>query len=191
MMYLRLLKLRSKLRFKQSILDTRLKIRISKLPEKCIPDICDENGVLYLKACEKIGFYLHGRTGSGKTTLAAAMLKACWREQIPGAFVSFQDWLIDATADRKTLPSYLKKIKETEGLLVLDDMFFGDLSDYVAKIIYAIINYRESNSLPFIITSNLDIGEIQESSDPRVVSRILGACQVMGMNDADYRKAKK
>lgn len=191
MMYSKLLESKTERDRSPRLEKLRLAARFKKIPAKFRENtLMDKPAKEFLRSMKKHGLYLHGMAGSGKTTLATAMLKACWYKQIPGKFIDFQDWSLTLLGSMDRSVFLIKELKETPGLLVLDDMFFGNISDHMLKVCFVVLNYRESNNLPTVITSNLTVDEVEQKTDSRISSRIRGLCKVVGINKADYRDSK-
>lgn len=136
------------------------------------------------------GLFIVGPTGSGKTHLAAAIVRALYET---GKKASF----------RRASEMYLQirhsyngtELSETALLagycgtpmLVLDDVAAGSLSDHERRIALEVIDRRGNNERPTVVTSNLSIEEIREKMDERISSR-LSAYQVVAFRTADRRK---
>lgn len=144
--------------------------------------------------------FISGKTGSGKTHLACAILADLfYRGKIADkkGTIKRQDFI--------TAPELLLKIKHTfDGhgdeaeliswysfgdLLVLDDFGAEKASDWSNNVLYVILNRRYRNCLPTIITSNLSPQEVENEHGARIASRIM--CGNIFVIDApDYRKKK-
>lgn len=74
-----------------------------------------------------------------------------------------------------------------KGLLVLDDLGVGNWSEWAKGMMYKIINYRDINSLPVIVTTNLSLGKLADVIDPRISSRLHGMGEVITLGDKDWR----
>ena len=131
--------------------------------------------------------FLWGVPGSGKTTLAAEILKAQWRKGQPGKFIIIPELVLSLQSDFENSYSRAMDISKQKGLLVLDDLGAEKTTDYVRQMLYVIINAREMNEWQTIITSNLSIEEISTAIDPRIASRIAGMGEVINLGDKDFR----
>ncbi len=143
------------------------------------------------------GLYVFGGPGSGKTYLAAAILKAyiltlrpqfrdCYSvapiEPPYPLFAIVADMLLEIRQTFKTSELSQGDVHAKYcncPLLVLDDFMAEKTSEWSVKTIYSIINRRYINNMPLIITSNYGLGEVEkhfnavsEPAGTSIVSRI-------------------
>ena len=139
--------------------------------------------------------YLYGETGTGKTFLASLIAR-----QFEG--VIFGD-----------VPSLLGKIKSTFdgagnsqeilnrygscGLLVLDDLGAGLITEWNVGIIYEIINRRYTAGKRLIVTSNFDIEGLENRlsvrdsfTAKRITSRLCEMCIPAFLGTTDRRRLR-
>ena len=156
------------------------------------------------------GAYLTGRPGRGKTYAACGAIRA-WVEQhvmeIEGQwfyrgprplFVSAPKWfaMMRDTYSRHQSETEVFDRYASAGLLVLDDLGKGSRSEWAVERIYMLVDYRSSNMLPTIITSNYDLGELSSmlSTDQQtmeaIASRIAGMCRGVRFDGLDRRLGK-
>jgi DNA replication protein DnaC len=145
------------------------------------------------------GLLLYGMTGVGKTHLAVGILKAVIREK--GA----RGYFFETSAFLKQVRNtYNNSVDSTEmailepalasELLVLDDLGFERMSEWVQETIGLVINARYNKQLPTIITSNLvevEDNTIEKSFifqlGMRTRSRLLEMCDWVEMRGPDIR----
>jgi len=128
------------------------------------------------------GIVLTGPVGSGKTFLACAIANALLENGQEVLFVVVPDLLdrIRATYDnnhRYTEQDLMDTAREV-GVLILDDLGAHNYNDWARNKLYSIVNYRLNNRLPTVITSNLDLAELEEYLGERTTSRIIQMCKV-------------
>lgn len=136
----------------------------------------------YLKdSCTK-GLLLTGPVGSGKTFLACCIANALLAKNIHLLFVVVPDLLdqIRASYDsnrQNSITEYelLDTAREVP-LLILDDLGAHNYTDWACNKIYSIINYRLNYQLPTIITSNINLENLEEYLGERTTSRIFQMC---------------
>lgn len=138
------------------------------------------------------GLLLSGTTGSGKTHLAAALLRElikrgqkCTFRRIANLYQDLRESFRLNTSEAEILSPYL-----ASPLIVLDDLGSGALSDMERRAALQIIDVRLNSLRPTIITTNLDLEEISAKIDDRVASR-LGTYVNVRLAGADRRLADK
>lgn len=128
------------------------------------------------------GLVFMGPVGSGKTLLAGAIANALLENGKEVLFVVVPDLLdqIRATYDRGneyTEQDLMDSAREV-GVLVLDDLGAHNYTEWVRNKLYSIINYRLNHMLPTVITTNLDLAQLEEYLGERTTSRIVQMCKV-------------
>lgn len=130
------------------------------------------------------GLFIFGPVGSGKTFLAAAIANALAAMKKEVLFVVVPDLLdeIRATYDRKAeteSPTELELLTTARDakVLILDDLGAHNYTEWTRNKIYSLINYRLINELPTVITSNLNLKQLEEYLGERTTSRLLQLCR--------------
>lgn len=134
------------------------------------------------------GLYLYSDTrGSGKTMLACCLVnEVIERYDISAKFVSILDYLeltkkgYSSQADREEKDSILRT-----SVLVLDDIGVEVSKDWVNTTLYHLINFRYSNKLITIITSNVSVEGLKV--DGRIKDRINAMCIPIHMPEVSIR----
>jgi len=114
---------------------------------------------------------LMGGFGCGKTHLAAAIANYVVQLGVPALFLTVPD-LLDSLrfsydSVDTTFEARFEEIRNA-GLLVLDDFGTQNATGWAQEKLFQIINYRYINKLPLVITTNLELEEIE----PRIRSRL-------------------
>jgi DNA replication protein DnaC len=167
--------------------------------------------------CE-IGRYLHGKrikqpgsilfigkTGCGKTHLAIAIIrelvKRVWVDGV--RFTTAPELLLEIRAtfrpsvrkydeggrcEADTEQDVLDKYSKCD-LLVLDDLGSEKVSDFTIQSLYLVIDRRNRDLRPTIVTTNLSLEEIETQIDARMASR-LADMTVVRLTMPDYRKKR-
>lgn len=127
---------------------------------------------------------LRGNPGTHKTGVAASLLLEDVAAGHSGLFLLFDDFLAEVRMTNQPGNSFDDNAaKETEmigsaagvGLLVLDDV--GTMTDWGRKILLRLIDRRLNWRRPTIITTNLDLAELETQVGKRVFDRLREATQ--------------
>jgi DNA replication protein DnaC len=139
----------------------------------------------FVKSClngkNPSGLYIFGQVGSGKTHLACSIANDLIRGGTEVLFVVVPDYLDEIKhswdeGSESSEKEILDRAREV-AVLVMDDLGAHSYSEWTKSRIYAILNHRINNSLPTIITSNLEYLEIGNYLDYRISSRITELCR--------------
>ncbi len=131
-----------------------------------------------LSPFNKTLIFISGDTGTGKTHLVKCMANELIAHNhlvvLTTAFAMNQDFLKSySSKDLDKKNDILSKYLDSE-ILVIDDLGTEIRNPYVTNnFLYQILNERKNKHLPTIITSNLDLKDLQDYYDERVSSRII------------------
>jgi len=161
-------------------------------------------------SAERPGLLLAGDTGTGKTHLAVAALKAIIDKGHEGVFFDYQNLLdqIRSSYDKTSGSSdkeAFRSVMEAE-VLLLDDLGSHRVTEWVEDTVTSIVTHRCNHKKPLIATTNLspdDTGSIsyttpggsdvhkkslREAIGERARSRLFEMCRVVRMPAVeDYR----
>lgn len=145
------------------------------------------------------GLLFSGPVGSGKTFLVASIANSLMEHGKEVLFVVVPDLLdeIRATYDSTKGSEDIKEQELVDGarkveILILDDLGAHNYTEWTRNKIYSIINYRINNNLPTIITTNLDLEELEDYVGERTTSRIIQMCKLYRLIvDTDIRIIKR
>lgn len=137
--------------------------------------------------------FFHGRCGTGKTHLAAAIANYYITHQGGRALFTIVPDLLDhlratfnpAMTDGITYDQRFQDVREVP-LLVLDDLGTENATPWAKEKLFQIFNHRYNEGLSTVVTSNLDFKQIDE----RIVSRLSDhrLCRYVLIDAPDFRQ---
>lgn len=137
---------------------------------------------------------LAGKTGLGKTHLSLAIASTAIRKGYNVHYDSIQNLMNKLEREhfgRSTSEDSVRdEILECE-LLIIDDMGVEFITQYTLAEIHNIINTRILNGLPTIISTNLEMKDIEQTYSQRIASRIIGNYRFLRFCGKDIRQIKK
>jgi DNA replication protein DnaC len=139
--------------------------------------------VLKKQAAE--GLLFTGPVGSGKTFLACSIANALLQKGEVLLFAVVPDLLdqirytfdTSRQAESEQTEKDLTETAREVSLLILDDLGAHNYTEWTRNKIYGIINYRLNYQLPTIVTTNLNLEELDEIVGRRTTSRLLQMCR--------------
>ena len=142
-----------------------------------------------------VGMLLWGETGIGKTYMSSCIAHALLDEKRSVVVTSVLRLIsrgFDAQGDVDELIERMSAVD----VLILDDFGVERDTDYKLEQIYAIIDARYATKKPMIISTNLTLKEMKETTDirkKRIYERILEVCHPVHVECENMRKeqAKK
>ena len=141
---------------------------------------------------ENIGMLLYGGVGTGKSFFAACIANALLDQCIPAGMTTIGRTLNQIQATYEGKQGIIDRLRGYE-LLVIDDLGAERDTEYAAEQVFNIIDGRVRTGRPMIVTTNLDLRELEHPQDlryRRIFSRVLEACPIrMPMEGEDRRKA--
>ena len=122
-----------------------------------------------------------GTYGCGKTHLAAAIANYAVQHGIKTLFITVPD-LLDSlrfsynSASETSFEERFEQIRRSP-LLILDDFGTQNATAWAQEKLFQIINYRYINKMPLVVTTNLDLDQIEgrirsRLEDPELVTRV-------------------
>lgn len=136
------------------------------------------------------GLVLSGTVGAGKTGLAVSLAHVVHMAGKRVRIGTFTEILDEMRPQAGSEPSIAPADMYKPHLLVLDDLGTQKVSEYVSERLFAIIDGRHQRNLPTIITTNLDLPQLNAKFGERVVSRIVEVSRFATLSGEDLRYRK-
>ena len=139
---------------------------------------------------EGTGLLLHGDVGTGKTFYAACVANALVDEGYTVLMTNFAKLTNTLFGMKEGKQEYIDNLNKYK-LLIIDDLGIERKTEFMQEQVYNIIDSRYRTALPFIITSNLSLEEIANTTDiayARIYDRILERCFPIKVSGKSRRK---
>ena len=181
--------------FRLDYYDTAYSAEIRCSPRERMADIlriCKQYAAEFDTTSQSI--LMHGETGLGKTHLSLAIAGAVIEKGYHVIYNSAQNIFNELQRERfgktESDGQYETMLLECD-LLVIDDLGAEFSTAFTNAALYNIINTRINMGLPTIISTNLDLMELEERYARRISSRLIGEYLLLGFVGADIRQLKK
>ena len=138
---------------------------------------------------EKIGLILTGAVGTGKTYLASSIANALIEKGISVRMTNFGVILNDMMNLQIDKNKYIKNLNSNR-LLIIDDFGIQRDTSFALEHIFNIIDSRYRANKPIIVTTNLSIAHLMNTTDlkeKRIYSRLLEMATPLIFNGENHR----
>ncbi len=156
-----------------------------------ILEICRKYAANFSLASGNLLF--NGGTGLGKTFLSACIAQEVAGKGFSVAYESAQHLFAKLEKDRfhpdEESAAAVNHLSRCD-LLIVDDLGTELPGNFTTSALYNIVNDRLLTGKPMIISTNLNIGEIQERYSPQIASRLQGSFQLLPFVGEDIRVLK-
>lgn len=136
------------------------------------------------------GLMLYGPVGTGKSYYAACIANRLMDNAVPCFMTNFSKITNKLQGMFEGKQEYINSLNKYP-LLILDDLGIERKTEYMAEMVYNIVDSRYRSGLPFIITTNLSADEIkkpQEVAYSRIYDRILERCHPVKVDGGSRRR---
>ncbi len=134
-----------------------------------------------------------GKTGLGKTHLSLAVVNRVIDRGFNVYYDSAQgvlDRLEKDHFDRNNRDDALREDLYRSDLLVIDDLGTEMTTAFTVSALYRLVNERMNDGLPTIFSTNLTAQELEAKYSQRLMSRLLGMCDLLQFYGRDVRQQK-
>lgn len=138
------------------------------------------------------GLLFYGGVGTGKTFAAACIANQLLNQRIPVVMTSFVKLLESMQSFSEDDGALIARLNRAK-LLIIDDLGAERSTDYALEKVYDIVDSRYRAKLPIILTTNLSMTELKESTDiryTRIYDRIFEMCYPMQFKGQSWRKVE-
>lgn len=134
------------------------------------------------------GIIFYGPVGTGKSYTAACIANELLDQCVPVIMTSFVKMLQKIqNGDEAEVLAMINNAK----LLILDDLGTERSTDYALEKVYNIIDSRSRAALPMILTTNLELSEMMQTTDiryRRIYDRIFETCYPVNIPGESFRR---
>lgn len=135
------------------------------------------------------GLLFYGSVGTGKTFLSHAIANALIMRGVSVLVTNFSK-ILNVTMSSRDRQQILDSMNSYQ-LLVIDDLGAERGTEFAREVTYAVIDQRGQAGLPLIITTNLSLAEIKDTSDMqlrRIYDRLETLCPITLRMDGVSRR---
>lgn len=151
---------------------------------------CIEFAELVASGKETDNLLLSGGVGLGKTFLCSAIANRCLQARKTVVYLTFPD-LVDLIRRRKFEEADSEVDSENwlngADLVILDDLGAEKVTEFVIQELFVLINHRVNRRLPFVISTNLSLKDLEGTYTSRIYSRIVGTSRILRLQGEDLR----
>ena len=151
--------------------------------------------------------YLWGKCGTGKTKLTSIIANERLKKGLPVLFVSLPELYrgLKANFDKNGSSSELLELVKKAKCLILDDLGASSRTEWSVGILQELIDYRYTQALQTIITSNYSLTElksylvirdkqgnpIEDKQAERITSRLEEMCHMAKLDTKSFRQKQE
>ena len=155
---------------------------------KIAKNYCEKFQIMYER---NQGLLFYGTVGTGKSYMAACIANYLLERNTSVVMTSFVRILQEMQGfDREREEAFSNRLNSVR-LLIIDDLGAERSTDYALEKVYGIIDSRYRANKPLILTTNLTLQQMQNSTDiryERIYDRIFEMCYPMEFSGTSWRK---
>lgn len=142
------------------------------------------------------GLLFWGAVGTGKSYTAACIANELLERNVPVVMTSFVKILQNIQGNPEEEKVFMNRLNDAK-LLIVDDLGTERNTDYALEKVYNIIDSRYRAGKPLILTTNMTVKEMQDTTDiryKRIYDRIFEMCfpvRVPGRSWREKEAAKR
>lgn len=125
------------------------------------------------------GIVFTGVPGTGKTHIACGMISQLLANGHSGAYMACPHFLLEAkeaqfSRTNERTSRVIERYVDPE-FVVMDEFGTHTLKDIDYQLLFTVLDGRYQRNLPTLLVTNLTIGELSKTVDPRFMERVRGA----------------
>lgn len=136
------------------------------------------------------GLLLWGGVGTGKSFSAACIANYLLQNKVSVIMTSFVKILEQIQKAPEEEPNFMRRLMNVK-LVIFDDLGAERNTSYALEKIYNFVDSRYRSGLPMVLTTNLDLNEMQEETNnqyARIYDRIFEVCYPMQFTGPSFRR---
>ncbi len=136
------------------------------------------------------GILFWGTAGTGKSFTAACIANELLSRMVPVVMTSFVKILQNIQNNPEEEKAFMSVLNNAK-VVIIDDLGTERNTDYALEKVYNIIDSRYRTGKPLILTTNMTVREMQETTDiryKRIYDRIFEMCYPVRMSGPSWRE---
>lgn len=141
---------------------------------------------------EGLSFLFYGQNNAGKTTLAMILAKAFLLNKLTACCTNLRemtDLFAQGWKSEDERRAFDAKVRDRD-LLVIDDLLKELHNKATAAVLDAVLRYRSNRRMPFVITTNASMDELEKQYGPSFVALLQRRCVAVQF-DNNNKQAEK
>lgn len=158
---------------------------------KVVLNVCRRFARGLVEGQEVDNLLLMGDVGRGKTFLATAIANYLVQHHKTAVYFTFPEFLDllrrqHRDSAEENYGSNIRRLLESD-LLILDDLGAEKLTEFVGQEFFNVLNQRINLRKPLVISTNLQLRDLEETYRGRIYSRLVGTSDVLMLKGDDVR----
>jgi DNA replication protein DnaC len=141
---------------------------------------------------EGLSFLFYGQNNAGKTTLAMILAKAFLLNKLTAYCTNLRDMtdlFVQGWKSDDERRAFTDRVRDRD-LLVIDDLLKELHNKATATVLDSVLRHRSNRHMPFVITTNASMDELEEQYGPSFVALLQRRCIAIQFDDNTKQSAK-
>jgi len=157
---------------------------------KCL-QYCRQYADAVAAGTQQESLLLMGDVGRGKTFLASAIANVAVQAKHTVVYFTFSEFLdlvrMYKFDEDTNYRDGMQRLLDAD-LIILDDLGAEKITPFAGQELFNVINHRMNRRLPIVVSTNLTVGELEETYGVRIASRLLNGFEVWPLVGNDVRR---